>query len=76
MIEKDTVRLLRECDAGVKMGISSIDDVLKYVKDENLKSLLEENKTEHEDLDRDLQELLDKYNDEGKEPNPMAKGMS
>ena len=28
MIEKDTVRLLRECDAGVKMGVSSIDDVV------------------------------------------------
>ena len=34
MIEQDTVKLLRECDAGVKMGISSIDDVLKYVKSE------------------------------------------
>lgn len=76
MIEKDTIRLLRECDAGVKMGVSSIDDVLKYVKDEKLKAYLEENKTEHEDLDRDLQELLDKYGDEGKDPNPMAKSMS
>ena len=28
MVEQDTIRLLRECDAGVKMGISSIDDVL------------------------------------------------
>ena len=27
MIEKDTVKLLRECDAGVKMGIQSIDEV-------------------------------------------------
>ena len=27
MIEQDTVRLLRECDAGIKMGITSIDDV-------------------------------------------------
>lgn len=58
------------------MGVSSIDDVLKYVKDEKLKAYLEENKTEHEDLDRDLQELLDKYGDEGKDPNPMAKSMS
>ena len=34
MIEQDTIKLLRECDAGVKMGVSSIDDVLKYVKSE------------------------------------------
>ena len=40
MVEQDTVRLLRECDAGVKMGVSSIDDVLEYVKDSNLKKIL------------------------------------
>ena len=37
MIEKDTIRLLRECDAGVKMGVSSINDVLPYTDSENLK---------------------------------------
>ena len=31
MIEQDTIKLLRECDAGIKMGISSIDDVLDHV---------------------------------------------
>ena len=76
MIEQDTIRLLHECDAGIKMGISSIDDVLGYVKSERLKKDLEDNKDEHKKLDRDLQELLDQYHDDGKEPNPMAKGMS
>ena len=33
MIEQDTIKLLRECDAGIKMGVSSIDDVLDYVDD-------------------------------------------
>ena len=37
---KDTVNLLRECDAGVKMGIRSIDDVLSHVKSEKLKNML------------------------------------
>ena len=76
MVEQDTIRLLRECDAGVKMGVSSIDDVLKYVKDEKLKVILEDCKNDHSKLDSELQELLDKYKDEGKDPNPMAKGMS
>ena len=40
MIEQDTIRLLRECDAGVKMGTSSIEDVLDYVKSESLKKFL------------------------------------
>ena len=76
MIEQDTIKLLRECDAGVKMGVSSIDDVLDYVKSDRLKKDLEDSKEEHKKLDKELQELLDRYRDDGKEPNPMAKGMS
>ena len=76
MIEQDTIRLLRECDAGVKMGVSSIDEVLPYVADEELEKLLTACKKEHEKLDREIQSLLDRYSDEGKNPNPMAKSMS
>ena len=76
MVEQDTIRLLRECDAGVKMGVSSIDDVLKYVKSERLRKDLTDNREEHCKLDKDLQELLCQYHDDGKDPNPMAKSMS
>ncbi len=76
MIEQDTIKLLRECDAGVKMGISSIEDVLDNVENEEFESLLTKCKEEHEKLDDELQTLLDKYNDDGKEPAPIAKGMS
>ena len=76
MIEQDTIRLLRECDAGVKMGVSSIDDVLPFVKSEKLEKLLSDCKKQHEKLDGELQGLLDKYRDEGKEPAVMAKSMS
>ena len=76
MIEQDTVKLLRECDAGVKMGVASIDDVIDYVKEEKLKGLLNACKDEHKKLEKEIQELLAKYKDEGKEPNPIAKGMS
>ena len=40
MIEKDTIRLLRECVAGVKMGIDSIEDVVENVKSSEFKNLL------------------------------------
>ena len=76
MIEQDTVRLLRECDAGVKMGVASIDDVLPYVHADALKQRLTRCKEEHEQLNTELQEMLDRFHDEGKNPNPMAKGMS
>ena len=76
MIEQDTVKLLRECDAGVKMGIASIEDVLDCVKSEKLKGMLTDCKRAHEKLNEKLQDLLSRYHDDGKNPNPIAKGMS
>lgn len=76
MIEKDTIKLLRECDAGVKMGVESITQVIDHVKDERFRKLLADCRSEHEKLDCEIDSLLNKYEDEGKDPNPMAKGMS
>ena len=76
MIEQDTIKLLRECDAGIKMGVSSIEDILDNVRDKEFEKLLTDCKDEHEKLDRELQQLLDKYQDDGKEPAAIAKGMS
>lgn len=76
MIEQDTIKLLRECDAGIKMGIASIEDVLDNVKSEKLRELLVECKNEHQGLADEIEGLLAQYHDNGKDPNPMAKGMS
>lgn len=76
MIEQDTIRLLRECDSGVKMGISSIGDVIGHVNSPELKKLLQDSSGQHERLGEELRRLLEEYKDEGKEPAAMAKGMS
>lgn len=76
MIEQDTIKLLRECDAGVKMGISSIDDVLDHVKKEDFRKKLTKCREEHEDLQIKILQELEKYQDDGKNPNPIAKSMS
>lgn len=76
MVEQDTIKLLRECDAGVKMGVSSIDDVLDRVKGEGLRKALNECKRGHETLEKEIRSELDRYQDDGKDPNPIAKGMS
>ena len=67
MKEEDTVKLLRECDSGVKMGVASIDEVLDNVGAPSLKQRLEQCKEEHQRLGNEVQ---------GKEPSPMAKSMS
>ena len=76
MIEQDTIKLLRECDAGVKMGVTSIDDVREYVSNPQFKKRLVECKREHEALSEEIQERLDQFGDNGKDPNPIAKSMS
>lgn len=76
MVEPDTIRLLRECDAGIKMGVSAIEDVVDRVADQRFRRLLTDCAAEHDKLKREIQTLLDKYGDEGQDPNPIAKGMS
>lgn len=72
----DTVKLLRECDSGIKMGVASINDVLDNVKDDNFKGTLIDSRNQHEKLADEIEDLLEEHHDEGKNPNPMVKGMS
>ena len=76
MVEQDTIKLLRECDAGVQMGIESIDDVRDQVRDPKLKDCLVDCKREHETLCREIENALGRFGDEGKDPSPIAEGMS
>ena len=76
MIENDTIKLLRECDAGIKMGVKSIDDVLPSVSSRKMKEALEECKRRHEHLGKEVEQALSRFHDEGKNPNPMAEIMS
>lgn len=75
-MENDTVKLLRECDAGIKMGISAIEDVLNYVHDGILRENLVSSMDEHEKLEDEIEKMLDEAHDDGKEPNSLAKSMS
>lgn len=76
MENMDTIKLLQECDAGVKMGIASLDEVLEKVCDSNFRKLLIESREHHEKLENEIDNLLKQYNADEKQPNPIAKGMS
>ncbi len=76
MVEADTVKLLRECDAGVKMGIQSIEDVQEQVENEEFFHCLKACKAEHDKLHDEIQKRLDACGDEGKQPPMMATTMS
>ena len=76
MVNSDTIKLLKECDAGSKMAVASIDDVVEKIRDSSMKSLLQESKDHHEKLGNEIHSLLNQYGKSEKDPNPMAKGMS
>ena len=76
MIEQDTVRLLRECDAGAKMGSASIDSVLGSVEAPQLKQMLTDCREGHEKLSGEICSLLRQYRDEGKDPPAISAVMS
>lgn len=76
MVHNDTVELLRECNAGIKMGVTSIEELYDNVHDESFRHLLSQCKEEHQKLGSETHEMLNQYHDKGKEPNIMAKGMS
>ena len=58
MKNQNTIELLKKCDAGTKMAVASIDEVLDFVHDDNLKNLLTESKEHHETLGNELHSLL------------------
>lgn len=75
-MEDDTIKLLRECDSGIQMGIASINEVLNYVENESFKKLLTDCRTESEHLKDEIEAELSQYHEDKKGPNPVAKGMS
>jgi uncharacterized protein YaaN involved in tellurite resistance len=76
MDNQDTISLLKECDSGTKMAVTSIDEVLGRVQDSNMKNLLSESKIHHEKLGNEIHSLLNWHNSEEKDPSLMAKSMS
>lgn len=76
MVNQDTLNLLRECSAGTKMAVSSIDEVTDHVTNAKLRKLLAESRQQHETLGGEIHGFLARNNTAEKEPTPMAKGMS
>lgn len=75
-VDHDTIELLKECNAGVKMGVDSIADVMDHVQSPDLREILNSSKEDHQKIGSETREMLQKHDESGKEPNPMAKSMS
>lgn len=76
MTQKDSIKLLRECEAGCAMGISSIDEIMDKVRDDNYVQILQESKAHHDKLKTEIHNLLDQAGYDDKEPSMMAETMA
>lgn len=75
-MQDETIELLKQCESGVKMAVSSIDEVLDNVKNNRFKEMLIDFKNKHLKIEKEIHNLLKQYNENDKEPNPVAKSMS
>lgn len=75
-VSQDTVELLKECDAGCKMAIDSMEQIGRYVTNDQLKTLITKYNGAHIKLEEDIHRMLNNIGAEGQEPSPMAKAAS
>ena len=76
MPTQDTIKLLNECNAGIKMAVESLDEVINKAKNEKLITLLKNSHEEHKKLGNLTHQKLNEFHDKDKEPSTIAKAMS
>lgn len=72
----DTAELLKKCNAGIKMGVNSINDLIDNISDGEMKKILNRCMEEHQKLGSETHAQLEKNCTDGKEPPAVARGMS
>ena len=72
---QDTVKLLKECDAGVKTAVNSIDEILSDIKSEDLRRIMDDSRLKHQSLGDEIHELRS-VDEKGKDPSPISRAMS
>ena len=75
-MENDTLKLLKECNSGVKMGESAFKKVLPHVKNEELKKALTLGKSSHDAIGAELHDRLCSLGESTKTSHPLAQAMS
>ena len=76
MATQDSIYLLRECDAGAKMAMASLDDVKDRTRNTEMQKILLESRQQHELIAEQIHKMLDSIGTGEKDPSPMARGMS
>ena len=76
MPNNDSIKLLNECNAGIKMGVQGINEVIDETENKQLLDVLNKYLQDHKKLGDKTHEYLNRFHDSDKEPNPIATAMS
>lgn len=75
-MNEDTIKLLKECNAGCKSGTNSMEQVMPYIENEKLKSIIDEYNDRHIKIGDECHQMLNEYHEEEKDPKLSAKAFS
>ncbi len=73
---KDSIDLLKECDAGLEMAISSLEQVKPEASADNFTNMLDKYYNNHIKIQKDIDALLQEYHSDGKKANQLAETMA
>lgn len=75
-MNEESIELLRECNSGCKMAISSMDQIMEFVSDTELAKLIDKCKEAHHRLEDESSRQLADANTDEKEPGLVASAFS
>lgn len=75
-MDEQTRSLLKECSAGCKMAINSMDQVREYIRDKELKKVTDQFDKKHKELEEEAAKLLEEAGEQEKEPGAVVSAFS
>lgn len=72
-MNQDTIKLLKECNAGCKSATNSMEQVIPFIEDEKFKSLINNYNNKHVQIGDECHVLLNKVDEDEEDPKTAAK---
>ena len=71
-MDEQTRKLLEECSIGCKMAVNSLEQITGYIKDSDLKKLVENYISRHKDLEAEAVKALQDSGNDAKDPGALS----
>lgn len=75
-MDRQTVKLLKECNAGCKMAINSMERLKDFLMNADLEQTLTASKEQHKKLEEESSKLLADMGECGQQPDKLAAAFS